>query len=1115
MSVTAAVALTGAALLVSPLAGASTENAQPSVAVPGDSVPFEHDQLTIAPGLELTTFASLETDGWSSGSVLTVDVDSDVTFDYQYSGTVTERETVRNGAERTGATAAINADFFDINNSDAPLGPGIGRADGLINAPTEGRNQAVAVTEAGAVHLAQIFLEGEVRVGDGPALELSGVNTFRLPADGIGLFTPLWGEYTRAESVAGAEETAEVTIVNGIVADVSDNVGSGAIDEDTLVLVGGDAGAKALLDLEVGEQVDVRYAPRSDVGEIAAAVGGSHVLVRDGVPQSFTDAAVHPRTAVGISEDGSEVFLVVVDGRQAHARGMSLTELGEFMHGLGAHEALNVDGGGSSTMVVREPATVDHGVVNSPSDGEERLVANGLAVFAGEGSGELAGFRLLPGAGSPRVFPGLTRTVTALAHDDVHDPVPTTPTWSIDTDVAQIDGTGEVATITGIRGGDATVVAAEGDIREEIDITVLDELARIAPSTTLLALADEESTGRIELTGFDAYGYRAPLEPSDVEISGGQGVVDVVPDGAGFLVEPLTDDASAVLTLEAAGAQTQVAVTIGLVEELSADFSDADQWTISFARATGDIEPTEGPDGRSGVRLSYDFTGPNTRAAYAAPPEPFYLPGQPQTVKAWVRGDGNGSWIRMRAYDSQGTLITLNGGYTTYTGWEQLTFEVPEGTEYPLRFHDIYSVEPRGDARYEGETSFSDITVEVAPDVEFPARERFRDPVILTNGTVDDATQRIAVMNDSQFVGRDPDSEIVEAARRTLREIVAADPDALIINGDFVDEAAPEDFALARRILDEELGDADFPWYYVPGNHEIQGGPIENFIDEFGDTQHVFDLDGTKVITLNTAYGTLRAGGREFDQIAVLRAALDEAAADPSITGVVVAGHHPPNDPLPTANSQLADRREAAMLEKWLADFRAESGKPAVYVAGHAGVFHASSVDGVPYVVVGNSGKGPASTPDNGGFTGWVMLGIEPQFAAAEPGRPGRSGGSAGRGGAHAGTGERNWLSAEVLPRVDSVSLDAPDRLAVGSTATVSATVDQDEGRTVPVAWPASADWSGRGVHVGAPEEASPRDVVAFDPESGTLTALRNGVARLTVTVNGESATQTIVSGRE
>ncbi|NDL58460.1 phosphodiester glycosidase family protein [Phytoactinopolyspora mesophila] len=1105
--------LIGAALLAHPMAGAHTGDNEPAVMVPAESVPFENDQRTIAPGLELTTFGSLEADGWSSGSILTVDVDADVTFDYQYSGTVTERETVRTGAERTGAVAAINADFFDINNSDAPLGPGIGRGDGLINAPTQGRHQAVAVTEDGAVQLAQIFLEGEVRVEDGPALDLDGVNTFRLPADGIGVFTPLWGEYTRAASVAAAEQTAEVSIVDGVVTEVGEDVGSGTIDTGTLVLVGGGAGAKALLDLEIGESVEVTYAPRSDVGEIAAAVGGSHVLVRDGVPQTFTDEAVHPRTAVGVSEDGSEVFLAVIDGRQAHARGMSLTELGEFMVGLGAHEALNVDGGGSSTMVVREPATVDHGVVNSPSDGVEREVANGLAVFTGDGSGRLEGFRLLPAADSSRVFPGLTRTVTALGHDDAHDPVPATPTWSAEGDAAQVDGAEEIATITGVQPGTATVAASEGDIREEIDITVLDELARIAPNTTLLSLSDEDSTGRIELTGFDAAGYRAPLEPADVEVSGGQGVVDLVPDGTGFRVEPLTGDASVLLTLEAAGAQTQVAVTIGLVEEMAADFADASDWTISFARATGDIETTQGPDGRSGVRLTYDFTGPNTRAAYAAPPEPFDLPGQPQTVKAWVRGDGNGSWIRMRAHDSQGTLITLNGGYTTYTGWEQLTFEVPEGTEYPLRFHDIYSVEPRGDARYEGETSFSDITVEVAPDVEFPVRERFQDPVILTNGTVDDATQRIAVMNDSQFVGRDPDSDIVQAARRTLREIVAADPDVLIINGDFVDEAAPEDFALARRILDEELGDVSFPWYYVPGNHEIQGGPIENFIDEFGDTQHVFDLDGTNVITLNTAYGTLRAGGREFDQIAVLREALDEAAADPSVTGVLIAGHHPPNDPLPTANSQLADRREAVMLERWLADFRAESGKPAAYVAGHAGVFHASSVEGVPYLVVGNSGKGPASTPDNGGFTGWMMLGVEPGLAQG-PGRPGRSGDAPGRGGVHSAGEERAWLSAEVLPRVDSVSLEAPERLAVGATAPVAATVDQDEGRTVPVAWPASAEWSGRGVHIGAPEDAAPRDVVALDPQAGTLTALRNGVARLTVTVNGEAATQTVVAGR-
>jgi hypothetical protein len=1084
-------ALAGAALLVAPVAGAyTTDQATPRVGVPGPSVPLDGEQLTIAPGMELETFASLEADGWTSGSVLTVDVDADVTFDYQYSGTVTELETVRAGAERTGATAAINGDFFDINNSNAPIGAGVSRDEGLVSSPLPGRHQTVAVTESGAVQLAQVFLEGRVAVDGGPSLELAGVNTHSIPAGGVGLFTPAWGTYTRAASLGGATTTAEVTVVDGTVTEVTDDVGGGRIDDDALVLVGRDAGAEALLGLEPGAEVEVTYAPRSDIDDIVVAVGGSQVLVRDGVPQTFTDTAVHPRTAVGISEDGSEVFLAVIDGRQSHARGMSLTELGQFMHGLGAHSALNVDGGGSSTMVVRDPGTADHQVINSPSDMEERRVANGLAVFAGGGTGTLTGFRMLTGAGSERVFPGLTRSVTALGHDEAHDPVETAPSWSVDGGAVRVDGDGSTATVTGMEPGTASVVAHDEQIRGELDITVLNDLARLTPNARLVPLADAESTGRIELTGYDAAGFRAPVEPADVSVTGGDGVVELVPDVSGFTVRPLTDDGSALLTLSAGDAEAQVAVTVGLVEELVADFADAGDWTISFARANGSIEPTEGPDGRDGVRLSYDFTGPNTRAAYAAPPEQFDLPGQPQAVKAWVRGDGNGSWIRMRLYDAQGTLITLNGGYTTFTGWQQLSFPVPEGTEYPLTFRDIYSVEPRGDVNYHGETSFSDISVEVAPEVELPVRETFRDPVVLLNGTNDDAAHRIAVMNDSQFVGRNPDSEIVEAARRTLREMKAAEPDVLIINGDFVDEAAPEDFALARRILDEELGDARFPWYYVPGNHEIQGGPIDNFIAEFGDTQHVFDVGSTRVVTLNTAYGTLRAGGREFDQIMVLRQALDEAAADPSVTGVVVAGHHPPNDPLPTANSQLADRREAAMVETWLADFRAESGKGAAYVAGHAGVFHASSVDGVPYVVVGNSGKGPASTPENGGFTGWVMLGVEPDQA----------GGS-------------GWLSAEILPRVDELTLDAPGRVAVGATAPVAAAVLQDDVRTVPVAWPVSAEWSGQGVHVGAVADAGRKAVLAVDPAAGTVTGLRPGVASLTVTVNGESETARVLVG--
>ncbi|TDD98876.1 phosphodiester glycosidase family protein [Jiangella asiatica] len=1079
---------------------------------PGESVLVETGNETIAPGMELTTFSRLEDGGWNAGSVLEVDLDAGVTLDYQYSGEVTRTATVRSLAEASGATAAINGDFYDINNSNAPLGAGVSRDEGMVTAPTAGHENALAVSSEGAVQLAQVFLEGTAVTGDGVSLRLAGVNTFRLPADGIGVFTSAWGEYTRANTVDGAAGKAEVAVVDGVVTAVGTTLGVGPIAADTMILVGRDAGAAALLELQPGDTVDVTYAPRSDLGEVAVAVGGNHMLVDDGVQRTFTDTEPAARSAVGLSEDGRTMYLVSIDGKQAHSRGMTLTETAEVMHDLGAYDALNIDGGGSSTLVVRDPATDDHAVVNSPSDGSERSVSNGLALFAAEGSGELDGFRVTAGAvtsdpdgtadgysddGIDRVFPGLTRTVQALGHDETYAPVAARPRWqSSDRRVATVtrdaDGT---ATVTGVRPGEADIEASLLGADGEVEITVLGELRHIEPTATLVPLGGADDTGRVELTGYDVDGYRAPIEPADVTVAGVDGVVELVPDGDGFSVRPLTDNGSALVRLEAAGVETSVAVTIGLEEVTVADFADAADWTVAFARATGTIAPAQGPDGRDAVELTYDFTGPNTRAAYAMPPAQFSMPGQPQAVNAWVEGDGQGTWIRMRVYDRNGTLLTLNGGYTTFTGWQQLTFPVPPGTEYPLTFRDIYAVEASGARSYHGTTSFSDISVEIAPEVDLPVEDRFEDPVIVTNGTVDDAAQQIAVMSDSQFVGRDPGSDIVAAARRTLQEIVAADPDALVINGDLVDEAAPIDFDLARQVLDEELAGVDFPWYYVPGNHEVQGGPIDNFVAEFGATQNTVDIetdDGTtRIITLNSAFGTLRGGG--FDQIAQLRAGLDEAAADPEVTGVLVFAHHPPNDPLPTANSQLADRREAAMLETWLADFEAASGKSAAFVGAHAGVFDASSVDGVPFLVNGNSGKGPASTPDHGGFTGWTMLGLEPS---------------------HGDHGDDDaWLRAEVIARVDAIALDVPATLAVGATGSVSATVDQDGVRTVPVQWPVSALWGGDGVHVGAPADA-PRDaVVAVDPAAGTIQGLRSGTATVTVTVNGWTATRDVTVG--
>ncbi|HEY8431369.1 MAG TPA: phosphodiester glycosidase family protein [Sandaracinaceae bacterium] len=113
-------------------------------------------------------------------------------------------------------------------------------------------------------------------------------------------------------------------------------------------------------------------------------VGGHPMILRNGEVVSNTGSlctARHPRTAAGISRDRQTLYLVVVDGRSSASIGMTCAEEAELLKELGAWDALNLDGGGSSTMWIR-----GRGVVNAPSDGTPRVVANHLAVQA-TGSG--------------------------------------------------------------------------------------------------------------------------------------------------------------------------------------------------------------------------------------------------------------------------------------------------------------------------------------------------------------------------------------------------------------------------------------------------------------------------------------------------------------------------------------------------------------------------------------------------------------------------------------------------------------------------------------------------------------------------------------------------------
>jgi hypothetical protein len=142
------------------------------------------------------------------------------------------------------------------------------------------------------------------------------------------------------------------------------------------------AGTNAWPCLVVSKNRKVTIAMRNHPGpDDWEVVAGNTMLVEDGTPVPHQSKARHPRTLAGLDATGNRLVLLVADGRKPGvAVGLSYEESAIEMLRLGCHQALNLDGGGSSVMAVMDAATGKLRILNQPSDGRERAVANVLGI---------------------------------------------------------------------------------------------------------------------------------------------------------------------------------------------------------------------------------------------------------------------------------------------------------------------------------------------------------------------------------------------------------------------------------------------------------------------------------------------------------------------------------------------------------------------------------------------------------------------------------------------------------------------------------------------------------------------------------------------------------------
>lgn len=303
----------------------------------------------------------------------------------------------------SGAVAGVNADFFDIGESGMPLN--IMVKDGrLLRSPSG--YPALAIAKAGAPRIVRFRWSASVVVPENRrSYWIAGFNTGIAP-EGITVLSNVRGYGAPAPDAGTRQTVVELAPENGPndaawyrVRQVWPQQAYYApFPPHEILLVGrGDAADWLLRNITSGMPLEVRLRTDPDWRGLATVVGGGPLLVQNGRVADDPDNPVpgerdhpDPVAAVGISRDGKTMLLIAVDGRRPRLSvGLTQPQLAGYMRWLGAYQAMEFDSGGSVTMALRLPGRPAPVVMNSPSDGYERPVANALLIFS------------MPSAGTP------------------------------------------------------------------------------------------------------------------------------------------------------------------------------------------------------------------------------------------------------------------------------------------------------------------------------------------------------------------------------------------------------------------------------------------------------------------------------------------------------------------------------------------------------------------------------------------------------------------------------------------------------------------------------------------------------------------------------------------
>lgn len=634
-------------------------------------------------------------------------------------------------AQENDAVAAINGDFFQRLRGAKDLGSAIGPVvkDGkLISTPAHEQGMAaMAVDQHENVFFDYWTYDVTITAPNGKTAAVKHMNKYD-PLDSIVLYDRNWN----TQSLGSDNNKVEVVVEKGIVREIRREMPPVEIPEDGYILCNLPEFDPFLIEnFKVGDPVKLDIVTEPDFEDLKLAVGGGAVLVKDGKPVSLTHniKGLHPRSAIGTDASGKKLFMITVDGRQLRSKGMTLEEMAQLLIELGIHDAINLDGGGSTALVSKSLGDDRLQVVNRASDGWLRNITNGIGIKSSAPEASIAG--LVIETVSENVFVNTSRTFTVKAYDQYYNPVEV-ELDRVRWDCSGVEGEFKGNTFFPTSVGHGIVKATYRNVAATYSIDVLSAPASIEIQPKQLNMRTGDKIP-VTITGRNRFGYGAPISVSDVAWSFSDDIAAVEGNGIKAFMSGV-----GVVTASVGDVNTHalIAVDFGTpvdnFEKLNGSFLPFP----SYVEGSYALSEEQKRSGNYSGKLTFDFTAEHTesRAAYFK----FNGDGIPINPKAtkiglWVHANKYMEhWLRGGIRDEENTFHRITfARKIDWDGWKYVEAELPQDIEGPIRLTRLYVVQIDPEIKNKGSVYFDDISF-VFPeneieDIQLPEDQRLPD----------------------------------------------------------------------------------------------------------------------------------------------------------------------------------------------------------------------------------------------------------------------------------------------------------------------------------------------------------------------------------------------------